>query len=192
MIGSGRIVGLGLIIGSAVLLLGFIAWAVTAIANSETSAGGMVLGIFLALLVFAPIIGIGVYLLRRGQSEQQQFDVVSKEKKILNMVLAQGQVGLGQLIGELGEPRDRVEEMIRDLVGKRLFSGAINWDKGILYSVESQQLAEGRHCPNCGGELEFAGKGIIACPYCGSEVFLTQRAAASTEAESATRVVASA
>ncbi len=181
MIGSGRIVGLGLIIGSVVLLLGFIAWAVTAVVGSETSATGMVLGIFLALVVFAPIIGIGIYLLRRGQSEQQQFDVVSQEKKILNMVLAQGQVGMGELIGELGEPRDRVEEMIRNLVGKRLFSGAINWDKGILYSVESQQLAEGRHCPNCGGELEFAGKGIIACPYCGSEVFLTPRAAASTE-----------
>ena len=61
--------------------------------------------------------------------------------------------------------------------------GAINWDKGLLYSVESQQLTEGRKCPNCGGDLQFAGKGLIVCPYCGSEVFLTKRAAASTADE---------
>ena len=77
-------------------------------------------------------------------------------------------------------PSDSIKDMIRDLVGKQLFSGAINWDKGILYSVESQQLTDGRKCPNRGGQVEFAGKGVIVCPFCGSEVFLTKRAAAST------------
>jgi DNA-directed RNA polymerase subunit RPC12/RpoP len=28
-------------------------------------------------------------------------------------------------------------------------------------------------CPNCGGEVELAGKGVIKCPYCGAEIFLT-------------------
>ena len=27
-------------------------------------------------------------------------------------------------------------------------------------------------CPNCAGELELAGKGVIQCPFCGAEVFL--------------------
>ncbi|MDF2757766.1 MAG: hypothetical protein K0S99_398, partial [Thermomicrobiales bacterium] len=27
-------------------------------------------------------------------------------------------------------------------------------------------------CPNCGGELVLAGKGLIKCPYCGAEIFL--------------------
>ncbi len=27
-------------------------------------------------------------------------------------------------------------------------------------------------CPNCGGQLELGGKGIIKCPYCGAEIFL--------------------
>jgi len=44
--------------------------------------------------------------------------------------------------------------------------------------VESQKLTDGKKCPNCGGELAFAGKGLIECPWCGSEVFLTKRAAA--------------
>jgi DNA-directed RNA polymerase subunit RPC12/RpoP len=27
-------------------------------------------------------------------------------------------------------------------------------------------------CPNCGGELQIAGKGVIKCPYYGSEIFV--------------------
>jgi DNA-directed RNA polymerase subunit RPC12/RpoP len=180
MIGSGRIVGAGLMIGSLVLILGFLAWIYTAFSASETSGPGMVLGIFLMLLILSPIFGIGAYVFRKGSVEKSQFAVVQQQKKLLNMVLAQGQVTIGQLVAELQLPREQIEEMIRDVVGKQLFSGAINWEKGILYSVESQQLTDNRKCPNCGGELAFAGKGLIACPYCGSEVFLTKRAAAAT------------
>lgn len=168
---------------SAVLLLAFVAWASVALGTGETSAGGMTLGIVLALLVFGLLFGAGVYLFRKGTVEQKQFEVVRQEKKILNMVLVQGQVTIAELVAELQEPRDRVEDMIRDIVGKRLFSGAINWDRGVLYSVESQQLTDGRTCPNCSGQLVFAGKGLVKCPFCGSEVFLTKRAAAATEGE---------
>jgi DNA-directed RNA polymerase subunit RPC12/RpoP len=180
MAGGGKIVGLALMIGSVVIFIAFAAWASTALMTSETSSGGMVLGLVLALIVLTPVFGVGVYLYRSGTTEQGQYALVQQERRILNMVLTQGQVTIGQLVSELQEPRDNVEEMIRDLVGKQLFSGAINWEKGILYSVESQQLTEGRKCPNCGGELQFAGKGLIVCPYCGSEVFLTKSAAAAT------------
>jgi len=175
MIGGGRIVGLALMIGSAVLLVAFLVWMVT---EEAVQGGGLTLGILLALLVLAPIFGIGFYLQRRGTAETKQYAVVQQEKKLLNMVLTQGKVSITEVMVELEEPRERVEDMIRDLVGKQLFSGAINWDAGVLYSVESAALTEQRNCPNCGGQLEFAGKGLIVCPYCGSEVFLTRRAAA--------------
>lgn len=181
MTGGGRVIGLGLMIVSAVLLVAFLGWGATAMATGEgLTRDGLTLGLLLALVVLAPIFGIGVYLLRKGTEEERQMATVKQEKKILNMVLAQGQVTMNELVAELAAPREEVEGMIRDLVGKQLFSGAMNWDKGIFYSVESQQLTEGRTCPNCGGQLEFAGKGLIQCRYCGSEVFLTKRAAAET------------
>jgi DNA-directed RNA polymerase subunit RPC12/RpoP len=177
MRGGGRVVGLVIIGISAVLLVGWTAVVVTAEGNTP---GGMLLGIFLALVVTLPLAGIGVYVLRKGTQEEKEFQRVEKEKTILNMVLTQGQVTIQEIVVELQQPREVVEDMIRSLVGKQLFSGAINWDKGILYSVESQTLTDTRKCPNCGGQLEFAGKGLIVCPWCGSEVFLTKRAAAST------------
>lgn len=180
MVGGGKVVGLGLMIGSVVLLIAFAAWAGTALMSAETSSSGMALGLALALVALTPIFGVGAYLFRSGTVEQGQYAVVQQERRILNIVLTQGQVTIGELVAELQQPRDAIEGMIRDLVGKQLFSGAVNWEKGLLYSVESQALTDGRKCPNCGGELQFAGKGLIVCPYCGSEVFLTKNAAAST------------
>jgi len=43
----------------------------------------------------------------------------------------------------------------------------------MLYSVEAQKLKDNGTCPKCGGKLELAGKGLIKCPYCGTEVFLS-------------------
>ena len=182
MIGGGKTIGLALMIVSAVLLLAFGAWLLTAFSTTETTSGGAVLGLVLALLVMAPIFGIGAYLFRKGGQEQKEFAQVSKEKQILNAVLTRGQVTITELMVDMQLPREEIEQMIQDLVGKQLFSGAINWDKGILYSVESQKLTDDHKCPNCGGDLQFAGKGLIVCPYCGSQVFLTKRAAAQTTA----------
>ena len=180
MVGSGKTLGLVLMIGGAVLLLAFGGWVVTALGSSETTRGGATLGILLALIVIAPILGVGIYLFRKGGQEQQEFAQVQKEKQILNAVLTRGQVTITELVAEMQLPREDIESMIHDLVGKQLFSGAINWDKGILYSVESQKLTGDSKCPNCGGDLVFAGKGLIVCPYCGSQVFLTKRAAETT------------
>jgi len=182
MIGGGRTVGAALMLVSAVLLIAFGAWATVALNTSETSSGGMAIGIVIALAVLGPIFGIGAYTFRKGTAEKAEMANVQQEKKILNMVLTQGKVTIGELVAELDAPRESVEDMIRNVVGKQLFSGAINWEKGILYSVESQELTGDRKCPNCGGELTFAGKGLVVCPYCGSEVFLTKRAAATTAA----------
>lgn len=180
MVGSGKTVGLILMIGSALLLLAFGAWVITAFGSSETTSGGAVLGSVLAFLVMAPIFGVGAYLFRKGSQEQKEYSQVEKEKQILNTVLTRGQVTINELVAQMQLPREDIEAMIRDLVGKQLFSGAINWDKGILYSVESQKLTGDSKCPNCGGDLVFAGKGLIQCPYCGSQVFLTKRAAETT------------
>ncbi len=55
MRGGGRIVGLAIMAISVVLFVGWTATVVT----SGTNAGGLVLGLFLALVVCAPLLGIG-------------------------------------------------------------------------------------------------------------------------------------
>ena len=183
MIGSGKTLGIVLMIGAAVLLLAFGVWAIVALGSSETTSGGASLGIVLALIVIAPVFGVGAYLFRKGGQGQKEFAQVQKEKQILNAVLTRGQVTINELVAEMQLPPEEIKQMIQNLVGKQLFSGAVNWDKGILYSVESQKLTGNGKCPNCGGDLKFAGKGLIQCPFCGSQVFLTKRAAETTATE---------
>ena len=90
----------------------------------------------------------------------------------MNIVLTRGQVSISDLVLELGATTDQVKAWIYDLVGKGLFSGYVNWNDGVLYSRQAGEMRASRKCPNCGGEQAFAGKGVITCPYCGSDLFL--------------------
>ena len=173
MPGQGRTLGIILIVVAFIALLVASALLITQAASGETTVTGAILGIFIVLIVFVlPLGGGGAYLLSKSRQESAEYTEIAKEKKILNMVLAQGKVTFSEVALELNAPIDQVEEMVRDLVGKNLFSGAINWEDGVLYSKQASQMKADRKCPNCGGELTLAGKGVIKCPFCGSEVFL--------------------
>ncbi len=169
MPGQGRTLGYILLAIAVIVFLVAVGWLLT----EQTSAGGRVLGLLIVLLVFVlPLGGGGLYLLTKGRQEGAEYAEIAKQKKILNMVLAQGKVTLSEVALELNAPREKVEDYVRDLVGKNLFSGAINWQDGVLWSKQASQMKADRKCPNCGGQVELAGKGVVKCPYCGSEVFL--------------------
>jgi hypothetical protein len=96
----------------------------------------------------------------------------ARQSQLAAVVVARGQIHLHDLEQELRAPRDLVREWVYELVKRGEFTGYINWDDGILYSAEAYQLTEAGKCPNCNGELALAGKGVIRCAYCGSEIFL--------------------
>jgi hypothetical protein len=96
--------------------------------------------------------------------------LVEKRNKLLGMIKAHGEMAIDQLAGELDAPLELVKEWIYYLVDNGQFSGYINWQDGILYSLEGGQMVGGT-CPKCGGELKLAGKGITRCDFCGTEIF---------------------
>jgi DNA-directed RNA polymerase subunit RPC12/RpoP len=96
-----------------------------------------------------------------------------KERAILNSVMTRGRVSVADLAIEGNLTRDQVRDFIYDLIGKDLFRGYVNWDRGELVSAEAAEIKEGS-CPNCGGRLELAGKGLVRCPYCGTEIYLSR------------------
>ena len=89
------------------------------------------------------------------------------------IILARGQARLEDLAAELGVPRELLCRWLYDLVDQ-YFTGYINWDKGMVYSMEAQQLTQAGRCPACRGELSLAGKGLIHCTYCGAEIIIEQ------------------
>jgi DNA-directed RNA polymerase subunit RPC12/RpoP/predicted transcriptional regulator len=171
---TGRIAGIILIAIAILICLGASAWlGVALFSESSATAGGQTLGFILVFIfIVLPLAAVGGYLVWHGKQEEARMSRAQMERTILNMVLTQGKVKLSDIAIELNLPREQVEDLVRDLVGKDLFSGAVNWKDGILFSEEAAQLKADRRCPNCGAELELAGKGLIVCPYCGTEVFL--------------------
>ena len=98
---------------------------------------------------------------------------VAQHRKLLNMVKTQGQITISDVALELDGTFDQIKTWIYDLVGKGLFSGYVNWDEGVLYSQQASLLSKETRCKHCGGELSLAGKGVVKCPYCGTEYFIS-------------------
>jgi hypothetical protein len=173
MVGSGRTVGIIL------LALSIIVFVVTAVlmgaqyAGGDTTIGGAALGtVLVTVFVSLPLLAAGAWFFTKGRREVSEFAEVEKEKKLLNVIVTQGQVSVAEMSLELDASRDQVKEWIYDLVGKGLFSGYVNWEDGMLYSKQASQMREAQVCPTCGAQLELVGKGVITCPYCGVDIFL--------------------
>jgi hypothetical protein len=95
-----------------------------------------------------------------------------RQTRLAAIVVARGQIRLDDLARELSAPRELTLTWLYELVKRGEFTGYINWDEGVLYSAEARRLTEAGKCPHCNGELSLAGKGVIRCRYCGSEIFL--------------------
>lgn len=170
----GKTLGIILIIGG--LVVGIIIVALMSVYRSEGSltSGAATLGITIGFLVLVlPQLGFGAYLLMRSRQEAAVAESAGKQRKMLGIIKARGQVNIADLAIELQSSRDEVQGMIYELVNMGLYSGYINWNEGTLYSSEASELRTLDRCKNCTGQLELAGKGVIRCPYCGTEYFLS-------------------
>jgi membrane protein implicated in regulation of membrane protease activity len=174
----GRIIGIVLIV-AGLLICGVVAlfMGVGALAAGEgpgVSRAGAILGI--ALFGVAPLLilgGVGVFMFIKGGQEATEMADVRKKERLLGMIQAAGKVSLASAAIELKMTRDQVKNAILDLVNQGLFSGYTNWQEQMFYSKDLSQMQTTK-CPNCGGQREAVGKGLVKCPYCGVELFLPQ------------------
>jgi len=137
----------------------------------DAAATALGLGVFAFMPALALFVGAGI-LLRMGLKRSREMADIALERGILERLEARGQLYLPQLAAELHTDLDSLQAAVYRIAGKNLLSGYVNWKDQRLYSADAQALSEKNQCPNCGGQLELAGKGVIRCPYCGAEIFL--------------------
>jgi hypothetical protein len=166
-------------LGGSLLVLGGLAVCLIGAAVTLPRVGhgldlpAAILGLAIAAIVALPLAGIGVFLIVRGGQEAQTDVTAQKQRRLLDMVTTRGQLPIADAAVELQVPRDELKNWIYRLVGLGVFAGYINWDDGILYSAQASQLRDLTQCKKCGGEVKLVGKGVVKCPYCGTEYFLS-------------------
>jgi hypothetical protein len=169
----GRTLGIILLIGGTLVALILGGLMLTYNREGNLTGGAAMLGFTLGFLVLVlPQWGIGAYLIWKGSEEAETAATAQKQRELLDIIKAHGQIDIGDVSIQMQVSKDEVQDMLHQLVGMGLYSGYINWDEGTLYSKEASQIRELKYCYHCGGEVEFAGKGVLRCPYCGTEYFL--------------------
>jgi hypothetical protein len=169
---NGRVIGIVLIGGAVVVCLLGAAVTVPRYMSQALDAPAMVLGLAIAAIVALPLAAIGVFMMVRGQQEVKTDVMAAQQRRLLDMVSTRGELSISDAAVELQVPRDELKNWIYRLVGLGVFSGYINWDDGVLFSAQASQLRELTNCKKCGGAVKLAGKGVVKCPYCGTEYFL--------------------
>jgi hypothetical protein len=172
MIGSGKTIGVILIVVGLAICALVSLFIGSGLATAQTSVPGLILGIgafgVLPLLLLG---GVGLFLFFRGSQEAQELGVVRQKERLLGMIQAQGKVTLNTIMVEQHLSREQVQNYIYELVQQGLFSGYIDWNSATFFSQDAGRVGSNK-CPNCGGVREVVGKGIVKCPYCGVELFI--------------------
>ena len=168
---------MGMLLVAAGVLIGLAggAWLLTGIADDESGlrvSGAVFGGALLFIAVVLPLVAGGVFMYVRGGAEAAQFAEAERQRKLLGIVESAGEISIADLALQLAGTRDSVRADLYDLVSKGLFAGYVDWDRGILFARQASELRGRTTCPNCGGEVSLAGKGLVRCQYCGAEIFL--------------------
>ena len=168
-----RNVGIVLIVVAvAVCVVGDLFLGVGAMQDTLTLSGA-VLGFGLLLVVIVgPLVVGGVLIISRARQDQTSELDAANLRKILDMGKTRGQVNISDVVIELTSDTPAVQGMVYKLVGMGVFSGYVNWDDGVLYSAEAANLRDLEQCKHCNGQLKLSGKGVVKCPYCGTEYFI--------------------
>lgn len=171
---SGRVVGIVLIAVGLIIALIVTAFLFSGVSSGSLTASGAILGLGIAFVVLvAPLVGFGIFMLVQSNREAARLAEAGRQRQLLDIVRSRGQVDVRDLALEMQASQEEIRALVHRLVGLQVFSGYINWEKGILYSSEARELRELKRCENCGGEIALTGKGVLSCRFCGTEYFLS-------------------
>ncbi|MFO7322773.1 MAG: hypothetical protein DIU68_013675 [Chloroflexota bacterium] len=170
---SSRLVGLLLTIAGVIVAVIAGLWIAQRVSNNDMPGDAAVLAAGVFFIPVALLVGFGIYMYVQGGARAREESEMQKQRQLLDILRSRGQVSVNNMALEMNVPVSTVQNMVHQLVGLQVFSGYVNWKDGVLYSAEASELRKLDKCKNCGGEITLAGKGIVACKYCGTEYFLS-------------------
>ncbi|MEM7030018.1 MAG: hypothetical protein AAF629_10675 [Chloroflexota bacterium] len=170
MFGSGRTIGIVFIIAGTLVACG--GSAMSAVTNYPESTEKPLPIMAIPLAAGLSVVGFGFFSFRRGCRTLHELATIQKQKKLLGMLRHEGWVDINDLARELQTDTNDIQYLVNDLVEQGLFHGYFDWQASKLFSKHQVVLQGATHCPSCGGQQTFSGRGMIPCRHCDVQVLL--------------------
>ncbi len=173
MLPFGRIIGIVLAVGGFILAVLAGLWIASQTSNS-IELGNIIVTAMLAFVPVAFLIGLGLYLYTLAGREVYEESMVYRQRQLIDILKARGQVSFSDLAQSLGVSKDQIGEMVSQLLQLQIFSGYVNWSEESLSMTEPSQLQALTQCAVCNYRLPNDKQASWICPQCGAEYVLTQ------------------
>ena len=173
MFGSGRTMGLVfMMVGVIMACGGTVGLLLIRFAYPPESSEQLSFWILMPLLIAVSLVSYGFLRYQSGQKTLHELETIQKQKQILHILKANGQVKIDDIAHNLSTSTHEISRLILDLVNQDLLHGYIDQQNNILYTKHKVVIQGATHCPHCGAEQTFQGKGVIKCRHCEAEILL--------------------
>lgn len=107
---------------------------------------------------------------RLEEAEEEEGAILSwREKRFLNIMEVQKQMRVLALAGVLKMSGEEFKEYMHKIASAGLFTGYVDWNEGLVRAMCSEEMAH--ECPKCKAPRQTDGEDIVACEWCGVELF---------------------
>lgn len=164
------------VLGTSLIFIGFVIafLAGLSLATANLTAGTLLLGIAVGLVVLVPVVGFGIYLRAQQQHIEAAHAPVStmfQQRLMMDALREQRQTTFGTLGHGLEITPQAVAELIRSLIGLRVFSGYVHWQQEIVGLLDADQQAALTACLICGERISLYRDTVMVCSRCAAEYY---------------------
>jgi hypothetical protein len=171
-----RYIGQGLIAAGFLLAAGSGLLLAVGVGNSGGDFGGALPIAALLAAVVAGLVGLGIYVYTRAESNDRIIvnAEMLKPRELLDLLAARQSVTPREAASALGISEAEIKTSIDQLAALRVFSGYVNWDDDLLAARPAEALRGLRTCLVCESPITPHTEGQTSCPICRTIYYLPE------------------
>jgi hypothetical protein len=170
--GSGRTIGLLMILGSMLVLCASPIAFLYAFVSPTFTLAAAIASFGFSILLSLILLVRGIFMFRRGRKVIEELHTIQHQKALLYMLKRTGEVNFVEAAAQFNRSVEYMKTVFCDLVGTKLIRGYFNPRQLTFNQHDPRWLLTRNTCPVCHHDLQILGAGEYTCSICKAKIFI--------------------